>query len=103
MSYQYQADHIGALTDINKTIPLNNNDDYAHYKKGMILWKLNDNMGAEKSFNKAIELSPESPEYYLKRGLVRYENNKTGACADWSKAGELGEYKAYDYIKDYCK
>lgn len=96
-------DHIGALTDINKTIPLNNNDDYAHYKKGMILWKLNDNMGAEKSFTKAIELSPESPEYYLKRGFVRYENNKTGACADWSKAGELGEYKAYDYIKDYCK
>ncbi|MDD3325418.1 MAG: trypsin-like peptidase domain-containing protein [Sulfurospirillaceae bacterium] len=97
------SDHFGALADINKIIPKNFNDDYAHYTKGMILWRLDDNIGAENSITKAIELNPKESIYYMKRGSIKYNQNKTSACADWSKAGELGEYKAYDYIRDYCK
>ena len=27
----------------------------------------------------------------------------SGACMDWSKAGELKQYEAYDLVKQYCK
>lgn len=29
--------------------------------------------------------------------------DKSGASLDWSKAGELGNTKAYDLIKKYCE
>jgi len=29
--------------------------------------------------------------------------DKEGGCADWSKAGELGDMAAYDLIKKNCK
>lgn len=29
--------------------------------------------------------------------------DKSGANLDWSKAGELGNTKAYDLIKKYCE
>ena len=29
--------------------------------------------------------------------------DKSGACLDWSKAGELGYTHAYDLIKEHCQ
>jgi hypothetical protein len=37
------------------------------------------------------------------RGFAKYDSDKMGACADWSKAGEMGDYSAYDLIEKYCK
>jgi Trypsin-like serine proteases, typically periplasmic, contain C-terminal PDZ domain len=95
-------DYIGALKDINKALELDVNDDYNNYFKGIIQNNLNDYIGAIISFTKAIELNPREPEYLIKRGLAKFLNNENG-CSDWSKAGDLGDYEAYQYIKDYCK
>ncbi len=95
-------DYMGALKDINKAIELDcKNADYFYYK-GTFLSSLNDKHGAIGMYDKAIQLNPKEVQYYIMRGYAKYESNKTGACADWSKAGEMGDYSAYDLIKKYC-
>jgi hypothetical protein len=41
---------------------------------------------------------------YTLKGYLYYfiYKNKEQACKDWSRAGELGDKEAYDYIKQYC-
>lgn len=41
---------------------------------------------------------------YTLKGKLNYfiYKNKQQACKDWSRAGELGDENAYDYIKQYC-
>jgi len=68
----------------------------------MILVDLGDYSGAINSFSRAININPKEPEYLIERGFAKYYNDENG-CEDWSKAGELGEYDAYNYIKEYCK
>lgn len=43
-------------------------------------------------------------ELYTLRGQLNFfiYKNKQQACKDWSRAGELGDKNAYDYIKKYC-
>lgn len=65
---------------------------------------LGDKQEAVKDYNKAIELNPNDVDAYNNRGILKYEiGNQSGACEDWSKAGELGEMRAYELIKEYCK
>jgi hypothetical protein len=65
--------------------------------------ELYDTQGSLSDFNKAILLEKDKPENYYFRGLL-YINlkNKKLACADFSKAGELGFMKAYEEIKKHC-
>ena len=53
--------------------------------------------------NKAIEIEEHDNSFYI-RGLARLKlgQNENG-CKDLSKAGELGEAKAYEAMKQYCK
>jgi tetratricopeptide (TPR) repeat protein len=96
-------DNIGALNDINIAINMELKNANYYFTKGRILWRLDDNFGAEKAFDKAIELNPTDPEYYYYRGWLKLSTNKSGACADWSKAGELGKIEVYQDIQQYCK
>jgi tetratricopeptide (TPR) repeat protein len=96
-------DNIGAIKDIDKAIELNNKDSYYYNLKAIYLSQLGDDIGAEKQYDKAIELDPKNSDYYISRGWSKLRNKKTDACADWSKAGELGNYEAYDLIQKYCK
>ena len=43
-------------------------------------------------------------QLYTLKGYLDYFifKNKEQACKDWSRAGELGDKDAYDYIKQYC-
>jgi len=95
-------DYVGALRDINKAIELDYKIANYHNTKAGILSGLNDKIGAVKEYDKAIELNPKESHYYIMRGYAKYDSNKIGACADWSKAGEMGDYSAYDLISKYC-
>ncbi|MDA2919073.1 tetratricopeptide repeat protein [Desulfobacterota bacterium AH_259_B03_O07] len=62
-----------------------------------------DYRGAIKDYTKAIEINPKDAEVYYGRGLTKlYLGQKDSGCLDLSKAGELGYFKAYDFIKQYC-
>ena len=100
---KYLSDFSGALKDINTAIELDFKNAGFYYNKGSILQELNDNVGAIKAYDKAIQLNPKEVQYYFMRGYAKYDSDKMGACADWSKAGEMGDYSAYDLISKYCK
>lgn len=96
-------DNIGAIKDIDEAIKTAGKEDYYYSLKAIYLSRLGDDIGAEKQYDKAIELNPKNAGYYISRGWTKLTTNKNGACADWSKAGELGKYEAYDLIQKYCK
>ena len=97
-------DYIGALKDVNLLIEKHPKEGNLFFQKCRVLFLLNDNIGCIKACNKAIELEPKKGNYYLLRGWAKYYNDdKAGGCADWSKAGEMGEYKAYENIQKHCQ
>ena len=50
-----------------------------------------------------IEINPKSYSAYNNRAFSKLRlGDKNGACLDWSKAGELGYYDAYELINEYC-
>ena len=52
----------------------------------------------------AIENLPKIGEAYQSRGIAKIRlNDTTGACQDWKKAVELGQLKANDLIRKFCK
>jgi tetratricopeptide (TPR) repeat protein len=87
------------------TISININPDFSdsYFNRSIAKAKLGDYRGAIMDLNKDIELAP-SASSYLNRGqykiIIGY--NEEG-CLDLSKAGELGEMKAYEMIQEYCK
>jgi hypothetical protein len=60
--------------------------------------------GAIADFNKAIEINADAWFPYGERGDAKYYlGDKSGACLDWRKAGELEYENAYEAIKKYCR
>lgn len=96
-------DNLGAIKDLDSAIKLDIKNDSYYFLKGITLNRLGDDYGAILQYDKAIEIDSKNPNYYFERGWAKLKNNKTGACADWSKAGEMGKYEAYDLIQKYCK
>ena len=55
------------------------------------------------SEDNGLKKNPIVIKAYIELGNSYYRLNKINeACISWSKAGELGEDKAYDLIKKYC-
>jgi tetratricopeptide (TPR) repeat protein len=100
------GDFYGSLEDSNQSIKLNPTVAIYYFERGYSKHRLKDFQGAILDFTKSISLASEDTakaESYLLRGFSKTACNKTReACTDFSKAGELGNEKAYDYIQKYC-
>ena len=93
-----------AITDLNKAILLDNNNWVAYDSRQETKFALNDLKGCIEDCNSAISINSKCSNSYFIRGRAFYkQGNKTKACEDWSKAGELGKTEAYDFIQKYCK
>ena len=76
-------------------------EDY--FDLGVSKAKLKDYRGAIADYTKVIEIDPNYALAYLNRGYAKlFLGQKDSGCLDLSKAGELGDKKAYDAIKEYC-
>lgn len=92
-----------ALIDLNKAIEYGATNWVAYDSRQETKFALNDFKGCIDDCNKAIELNPKASNSYFIRGRAYYkQGNKTKACEDWSKAGELGQVEAYVFIQKYC-
>lgn len=92
-----------ALKDINKSIELDPTNWVAFDSRQEIKFSSNDLKGCIEDCNTAISLNPKVSNSYFFRGRAYYkQGNKTKACEDWSKAGELGHKEAYEFISKYC-
>jgi tetratricopeptide (TPR) repeat protein len=96
-------DFIGAIADCSKAIAINLHYADAYYVRGNAKFKRGNAMSAIVDYNKVIALKPKYAEAYFNRGLALISiKAKDRGCADFSKAGELGNTSAYELIKEYC-
>ena len=95
-------DYRGAILDYNKAIELEPESYYYNYRGGC-KFNINNYIGAIADYTKAIQLNPKDANSYLNRGRLKLlTKDKKGGCKDLSKAGELGEDSAYEYINKNC-
>lgn len=87
-------------------LQLNNIFISLNYNIGLSSYKIKDINQSLISFNTVIKYKGEHlfPEAYSYKGLIsQMKKEKDSACLYYSKAGELGDTNAYNYIKKYCK
>ncbi|HEU5291731.1 MAG TPA: tetratricopeptide repeat protein [Cyclobacteriaceae bacterium] len=96
-------DYYGAIDDYTAAITINENYVDAYFARGKAKQFLQAYQDAINDCTKIIQLKPKSADAYSMRGLLRIEFGDTkNGCLDLSKAGELGDLKAYDLIKEKC-
>jgi tetratricopeptide (TPR) repeat protein len=97
-------DFRGAVSDLTEAI---------HYSKGKKLRyffdraqnfvKLRAYENALRDLTYVLRKQPRNSDAYFARASVRLQaGDREGACIDWSKAGELGDLNAYQYIREHC-
>jgi tetratricopeptide (TPR) repeat protein len=72
-------------------------------KMGMNKTQLQDYARAIEDYNKALFYDEKNSKALFLRGAIRVQYNAVNdGCLDLSRAGELGNEMAYDFIKKYC-
>jgi len=116
------SDFRSSLNDINKAIELNTSD-YMYYQfRGNVYYNLNQYNQAYGDYSTTINLvfaeitktksqiRPDNPlnrklrETLLLRGMSLVQENKPyDGCDDFKRALQMGESKATNYIRQYCR
>ncbi len=88
---------------VDKALSLENNTDYIWDTKGELEYYLGNYAESVKAMTNSLNLSKRANSYFF-RGLANIKlGKKSEGCSDLSKAGELGESKAYEEINNNCK
>jgi tetratricopeptide (TPR) repeat protein len=96
-------DYYGAIADYSSAISINENYIEAYFNRGKAKQFLQAYEDAINDCTKIIQIKPNNIDAYYMRGILRinFGDLKNG-CLDLSKAGELGDHKAYESIKEKC-
>lgn len=96
-------DYYGAIDDYSSAIAVNENYIEAYFNRGKAKQFLQAYEDAINDCSKIIQINPKNVDAYYLRGVLRinFGDTKNG-CLDLSKAGELGDLKAYETIKERC-
>ena len=93
-----------AILDLNKAIEIDPLNWVAYDSRQETKFALNDFKGCIEDCNKALSINIKCSNSFFIRGRSYYkQGNKIKACEDFSKSGELGNIKAYEYISKFCK
>ena len=96
-------DYYGAIADFTSCISFNENNIEAYFNRGKAKQFLQAYEDAINDCTKIIQLHPKNVDAYFMRGVLRIEfGDVKNGCLDLSKAGELGDLKAYEMIKEKC-
>jgi tetratricopeptide (TPR) repeat protein len=96
-------DYYGAIADFSSCIAINENNIEAYFNRGKAKQFLQAYEDAINDCSKIIQINPKNMDAYYMRGILRIEFGDTkNGCLDLSKAGELGDHKAYETIKEKC-
>lgn len=96
-------DYYGAIADFSAAIAINENYVEAYFNRGKAKQFLQAYEDAINDCTKIIEINPRSVDAYFMRGILRIDfGDLKNGCLDLSKAGELGDLKAYEAIKEKC-
>lgn len=95
-----RMDYNMILSDLDKTIDLAPNFQYAYYNRANMYAESGNYKEAIEDYTKAISIDKNMPESYFNRGIIYVlskEENK--GITDLSRAGEFGIYQSYNIIK----
>jgi tetratricopeptide (TPR) repeat protein len=96
-------DYYGAIADFTSCISINENNIEAYFNRGRAKQFLQAYEDAINDCTKIIQIHPKNMDAYFMRGVLRIEfGDMKNGCLDLSKAGELGDVKAYEMIKEKC-
>jgi tetratricopeptide (TPR) repeat protein len=96
-------DYYGAIADYTSCITINENNINAYFNRGKAKQFLLAYQDAIHDCSKIIEINPKNVDAFFMRGILRIEfGDMKNGCLDLSKAGELGDLKAYEVIKEKC-
>ena len=96
-------DFNSALTDFDKAILLDEENNDAYYYRGVVHYETANYKDALTDFDKAIDLDPENALLYFYRGEVQHGlKNDVKACADWNTAETKSPGSANKRIKSFC-
>ena len=96
-------DYYGAISDYSAAITVNENYIEAYFNRGRAKQMLQAYEDAINDCSKIIQINPRSIDAYYMRGILRIDfGDMKNGCLDLSKAGELGDLKAYEAIKEKC-
>lgn len=96
-------DYYGAISDYSAAITVNENYIEAYFNRGKAKQMLQAYEDAINDCSKIIQINPRSIDAYYMRGILRIDfGDMKNGCLDLSKAGELGDLKAYEAIKEKC-
>lgn len=96
-------DYYGAVDDYTAAIAINENFVDAYFNRGKAKQFLQAYQDAINDCTKIIQINPKNADAYSMRGILRIEfGDLKNGCLDLSKAGELGDLKAYELIKENC-
>lgn len=96
-------DYYGAIADYTAAIAINENYIEAYFQRGRAKQFLQAYEDAINDCTKIIQINPKSVDAYYMRGILRIDfGDLKNGCLDLSKAGEMGDMKAYEAIKEKC-
>lgn len=88
---------------VDKALSLEKNTDYIWDTKGELEYYLGNYKESIIAMTNSLNLTKRANSYFY-RGLSNIKiGKKADGCSDLSKAGELGESKAYEEINKFCK
>lgn len=91
-----------ALPLVEKALKLDKSEWYIWDTRGEIYLNLGQLDKSISDLTKAIGIEEHDNSYYLRGLAYLKQGNKTKGCKDLSKAGELGNAKAYEEISKKC-
>ena len=93
-----------AIEDYSAALIMKPDNQKTLLKLGQTQMALMSYLESIESFNHLILLDAQNADAFYLRGLIHIHLNfHDKGCKDLSKAGELGDYKAYEMINEYCR
>lgn len=97
---QYAYDFEMIMRDYDRTLELLPDFAFAWFNRANVLCVQKDYQSAIRNYTNAIACNTDFAEAYFNRGLAYiYIGDTQNGISDLSKAGELGIYQAYNYLK----
>ena len=95
--------YIDAVASFSKCVELDSTKTMGYMNRGNCYVMLKKYTSAIADYTKVIALKPESSDAYYNRGAAYQFAGDQNSCIDWRKAESLGNKRATDMIREYCK
>lgn len=92
-----------AIVSYSKCIELDPKNIMGFMNRGNCYVMLKEYKAAVNDYTTAIALNPKSSNAYYNRGAAYQLDGNKNACNDWIKAQSLGDKRAEEMLKQYCK